>query len=88
MPIYEFECTRCGARFTEFYRQMQSSDEMVPPICPECQSAQTRRLISSFAVQGPAGPDAAEIAAERAQAQRLASITPKEQIEKWRKGSG
>ena len=88
MPIYEFKCAQCGARFAEFYRQMYSSGEMLPPPCPECHSVQTRRLISSFAIQGPSGPDVAEATAERAQAERLASITPKEQIDKWRKGSG
>ncbi|MBC7237212.1 MAG: zinc ribbon domain-containing protein [Chloroflexi bacterium] len=84
MPIYEYRCNGCGHRFAYFSRTMSSSAEAAPVACPHCQSNDTKRLVSSFAVQGPSGPDAAEIAAEKAQAERLASITPREQIEKWR----
>jgi putative FmdB family regulatory protein len=41
MPIYEFECEECGARF----------EELVAPgalsACAECGSPRTRRLFSS-----------------------------------------
>jgi putative FmdB family regulatory protein len=42
MPIYEFECKGCGARF----------EELVDPAaagiaCPECGSGRLRRLISA-----------------------------------------
>ena len=86
MPIYEFECRACGHRFSEFYRTMHSSTERRAPACPLCQSEDVQRLVSSFAVHGPPRPDPAEVAAEKAAAERLASITPKEQIEKWRAG--
>ncbi len=87
MPIYEFECQTCGYRFSEFYRTMSSAEEGPVPLCPACQSHDVLRLVSSFAVHGPARPDPQEIAAEKAAAERLASITPKEQIEKWRAAS-
>jgi hypothetical protein len=35
-------------------------------------------------VQGPAGVDAGQVAADNAQANRQAAVTPKEQISKWR----
>jgi hypothetical protein len=40
--------------------------------------------MSTFARHGPPGVDHEAAEAERATAQRLASITPKEQIDKWR----
>ena len=47
MPIYEFECEECGARF----------EELVPAgvadvACGECGSARTRRLISPVSPPG------------------------------------
>ena len=84
MPIYEFRCNDCGHVFTEFFRQMSGANEGATPPCPECGSSATRRKLSSFSLGGPAGPDAQEVVAERAQSAKLASITPKEQIDKWR----
>lgn len=86
MPIYEFECRACGYRFSEFYRTIQIAQEGRVPACPACQSQEIQRLVSSFAVHGPPRPDPAEVAAEKAAAERMASITPKEMIEKWRAG--
>ncbi len=47
MPIYEFECEECGARF----------DELVdagggPPPCPRCGSEGARRLLSGISPPG------------------------------------
>ena len=83
MPIYTYECTVCGKRF-ERLRPMTSAAEDTPPPCPACASTATRRIVSTFAVHGPAGPDHQEIAADRAQAQRTASITSRETIDKLR----
>jgi len=71
--------------FDRLYRHMVSANDSAHPPCPACGSAETVRLVSRFAVQGPAGIDAAQVAAEAAQANREASITPKEQINQWRK---
>jgi putative FmdB family regulatory protein len=43
MPIYEFACPRCGARFEELAR----ADEA--PRCPDCGGADVERLISLVA---------------------------------------
>jgi putative FmdB family regulatory protein len=84
MPVYEFRCADCGEVFDKLYRQMQGSAEQVAPPCPACGSLATARLVSRFAVQGPAGVDAGQVAADNAQANRQAAVTSKEQISKWR----
>jgi len=83
MPIYTYECLKCGERFDRL-RPMSSAAEDKPPACPACDSAETRRVVAGFAVHGPAGPDHQEIAAQRAQDQRMASITSKDTIDKLR----
>jgi putative FmdB family regulatory protein len=52
MPIYEYQCKPCGAKFEKLVRTM-SSTEPVP--CPECNSTQTARALSVFAVSSEAG---------------------------------
>jgi putative FmdB family regulatory protein len=47
MPIYEFECEGCGARFEELV-----SADARPPACSACGSARTRRLISNVSPPG------------------------------------
>lgn len=83
MPIYVYECTTCGERFDRL-RPMSSVTEDVPPACPACSSAETRRVVAGFAVHGPAGVDHHEVAAQRAQDQRMASVTSKETIDSLR----
>jgi putative FmdB family regulatory protein len=51
MPIYEFECGRCGVRFD---RLQAMSDRT--PVCPSCGADRARRLISIVAgLSGAAG---------------------------------
>lgn len=83
MPIYSYQCLNCGNRF-ERLRPMSSVTDDIPPACPVCESAETRRVVSGFAVHGPAGPDHEEIAAQRAHDERMASITSKETIDSLR----
>lgn len=47
MPIYEFECEGCGARFEELVAA--GTEEME---CPECGAAPARRLLSNVAPPG------------------------------------
>lgn len=42
MPIYEFECSKCGARFEELVR----AGETAP--CPQCKSAEVERRYSQI----------------------------------------
>lgn len=46
MPIYEFECEACGARFEELVAAGAGA------ACRECGSQRTRRLYSSVAPPG------------------------------------
>ena len=58
MPLYEYECSRCGSLF-ERLRGMHDAD----PACPNCDSTHVMRRISVFAAStsggvrnsGPAG---------------------------------
>ncbi len=53
MPIYEFECEECGARFEELVAAGAAD-----VACPECGSTRTRRLLSNVSPPGrlPRGP--------------------------------
>ncbi len=42
MPIYEFECESCGARFEELIGAGQSA------ACPSCGAEETHRVFSSL----------------------------------------
>jgi putative FmdB family regulatory protein len=46
MPIYEFECEACGARFEELVSAGEAA------ACPECGAERSRRLYSSLAPPG------------------------------------
>ena len=47
MPIYEYTCAACNAKFEQLQRSMSNE---IKPKCPECGSAQTNRALSLFAV--------------------------------------
>ncbi|MGC8539087.1 MAG: FmdB family zinc ribbon protein [Phycisphaerae bacterium] len=48
MPIYEFECKDCGKTFDHLAPSMQSTNQKA--LCPQCQSKNTIRKVSVFAV--------------------------------------
>jgi putative FmdB family regulatory protein len=48
MPIYEYICKDCGARF-EILRSIKDADATIP--CKSCQSSQTQRALSVFFAQ-------------------------------------
>lgn len=47
MPIYEFECEECGARFEELV-----AADAPAPLCAACGSARAKRLLSSVSPPG------------------------------------
>lgn len=47
MPIYEYQCKSCGAKFDKLIRSMGSPESVE---CPSCHSSQTARALSVFAV--------------------------------------
>jgi putative FmdB family regulatory protein len=52
LPIYEYECLKCGERF-ELRRSMSDSDQDV--ICPKCGIADAQRIFSAFATSSGGG---------------------------------
>jgi putative FmdB family regulatory protein len=56
VPIYEYRCPNCDARF-ERIRRMAEADAPLP--CPKCGAPQAERQLSCFAAGGscnaPAG---------------------------------
>jgi putative FmdB family regulatory protein len=46
MPVYEFACKRCGARFEELVSAANNGPRL---LCPRCGSAELERLFSPFA---------------------------------------
>ena len=54
MPIYEYTCKRCEARFERLVKSMSDDESKVA--CPECKSAQTVRSLSVFAVSSAGAP--------------------------------
>lgn len=87
MPIYEYICTTCNHRFDHYWRSLQAAGEGQAPLCPACASLETQRVMSQVAVLGGMGGlTPGEQAASAARQERLASITPKEQIDKLRAG--
>ncbi|MFC2007023.1 zinc ribbon domain-containing protein [Chloroflexota bacterium] len=52
MPIYEYECGKCGERF-EFRRSISDSDSEIR--CPECETENLRRVFSVFTAGSSSG---------------------------------
>jgi len=47
MPIYEYECAKCGHRF----ERMQKVSDPPPRSCPVCKGRKVQKLISAPAIQ-------------------------------------
>jgi putative FmdB family regulatory protein len=70
MPIYEFECEGCGARFEELV-DAGAADVL----CAECGSIHTRRLLSNVSPPGRQPRGAAVRADESRRREREAART-------------
>ena len=47
MPIYEYECIKCGEKFEQLRRINESDNEIR---CPKCGAEHPRRVFSGFAM--------------------------------------
>lgn len=65
MPLYEFQCDGCGARFEELV-----AVSAAPPPCPACGAGEARRLLSQVFPAPRVGLRGGD--ARRATARRLA----------------
>lgn len=54
MPLYEFCCPHCGARFE---RLVRGANRAVAIICPQCGESPAERVFSTFATAGRGGCD-------------------------------
>lgn len=45
MPIYEYQCRKCGERFEKIQKMNEGSDTV---ICPECGEGNPEKLLSCF----------------------------------------
>ena len=52
MPIYEYECSACGARF-ELRQGINDNDSEKK--CPECETPGPRRVLSVFSTGSSGG---------------------------------
>lgn len=49
MPIYEYQCKRCGKIFERF-QKLNDREEIVK--CPNCGSKEIERILSCFSYKG------------------------------------
>lgn len=49
MPIYEYQCERCGEKFELFVRTGAAA---AVPTCPKCGSVEVHKALSLFGVRG------------------------------------
>lgn len=55
MPLYEYECRDCGARFEQLVRRQDAE-----VVCRSCGSGTVSQLLSTFAVAGATRSSAPE----------------------------
>ena len=46
MPIYEYRCTKCEARFSQ--QEEIEAHGGTPPACPQCRSRAVEQVLSPF----------------------------------------
>jgi len=71
MPLYEYECSTCQARFERLVRRacVASEDALTP--CPKCAADSVTRVISPCAVSSDATREASFKRAKQANAKIL-----------------
>lgn len=55
MPLYEYTCQKCHAKFEKLVRTMSAGDDEKVE-CPKCRSTRTARSISVFAAVSSGAP--------------------------------
>lgn len=54
MPLYEYQCQKCGSKFERFVRGVSLVGEEKTVQCPNCGHAEAKRLVSLCVVSDPA----------------------------------
>ena len=52
MPIFEYKCNDCGKKFDVLHKSSANLEEVV---CPDCQSKNSKKLLSSFSASISSG---------------------------------
>ncbi len=52
MPMYEYRCRRCGAKYEQLRRIADADRDLQ---CPYCGADEVERLLSAFATAGGCG---------------------------------
>ena len=52
MPIYEYECMKCGEKFEHLRKLADKDDELK---CPKCSKMAAKRILSTFATASSSG---------------------------------
>jgi putative FmdB family regulatory protein len=60
MPIYEYDCEDCGARFDKL---VFLTGQPKPIVCPECSSGQVSKRLSLIAASGGGSAEGASASA-------------------------
>lgn len=85
MPIYSYRCNVCGNEFDEFSLEPQAAEDM-SPVCPECESEDTERVISSVRVHAPARRLTGE--AEQAEEEAARQVLGQQQLDQSLRSPG
>lgn len=48
MPVFEYRCNKCNAKFDVLHKSSNSQEEVV---CPRCNSKDSRKLLSAFSAK-------------------------------------
>jgi putative FmdB family regulatory protein len=83
MPIYEFECEKCGARFEELLAAGASD-----VACAECGSTRTRRLMSGVSPPGRQPRGAAVRSTESQRREREATRADRIAVSQKKRAAG
>lgn len=81
MPLYDYQCSDCGKRFTLLKGVV--ADKQIE-LCPNCDSPQIKKLISRF---GRLRSDDAVID-DLADPSKMGDLDDPEQLQKWMSGVG
>jgi putative FmdB family regulatory protein len=49
MPLFEYKCTKCNSKFEVLHKSANNIESVE---CPECHSAETKKLLSTFSAAG------------------------------------
>ena len=53
MPIFEYKCKKCNTKFDILHK---SSSNLGDVVCPNCQSTENQKLLSTFSSTGFSSP--------------------------------